>query len=421
MDKIIIGTEAFKEFKNTQIRSIFLIGAKGCKNYGGYESFVDKLTEYHQEYKGIKYYVACKANGQGYMDEGTLEGVTAISEYEFIYHNAHCFKIHVPNVGSAQAIFYDVKALQWVCNYIKKKKLENFIVYVMACRVGPFSRYFQNEIHKLGGKLYLNPDGHEWKRAKWSAPIRAYWKWSEELMIKHCDLAICDSKNIEKYIQKTYKKYSPITTYIAYGAEITKSKLSDKAPKYVEWMKKFELTGRMYYLVVGRFVPENNYETMIREYMKSCSKKDFVIISNVNRKFLDELEKRLHFLQDKRIKFVGTVYDQELLRKIRENAYGYIHGHEVGGTNPSLLEALSSTKLNLLLNVEFNRECGEDGALYWNKTEGNLGALINRTDAFTEEEIKELSEKAQKRIKNFYSWDFIANEYKDSFINKDFQ
>ena len=104
-------------------------------------------------------------------------------------------------------------------------------------------------------------------------------------------------------------------------------------------------------MIVGRFVPENNYETMIKEFMKSKTNKDFAIITNDNPSLLEDLENKLNFKKDGRIKFVGTVYDQELLKKIREGAYGYFHGHEVGGTNPSLLEALASTKLNLLLDV----------------------------------------------------------------------
>ena len=141
--------------------------------------------------------------------------------------------------------------------------------------------------------------------------------------------------------------------------------------------------------MVGRFGPENNYETMIREFMLSHSQKDFAIITNVNDKFLDELEKKLRFKKDKRIKFVGTVYDQELLMKIRENAYGNFHGHEVGGTNPSLLEALGSTDMNLLLDVGFNREVAEDAAVYWSKTPGNLAMLIDRVDRIQDE--KELN------------------------------
>lgn len=107
---------------------------------------------------------------------------------------------------------------------------------------------------------------------------------------------------------------------------------------------------------------------MIREFIKSKSKKDFVLITNVEQnKFYDQLLQDTGFDKDPRVKFVGTVYDQELLKYIRENTFAYFHGHEVGGTNPSLLEALASTKLNLLLDVGFNREVGEDGAIYWKK------------------------------------------------------
>lgn len=404
-----------------KVQHVFLIGAKSLGAYGGYETFVNKLTEYHQDNGKIQYHVACKANGDGYMDETKVEGVTRISDTEFIYHNAHCFKIPLPNIGAAQAIYYDVLALQYCCNYIEKHNIENPVVYIMACRIGPFAGYFYKKIHKLGGKIYLNPDGHEWMRAKWSAPIRKYWKISEQLMIKYCDLAICDSINIEKYIHECYdgkgiKGANPKTTFIAYGAETRKSKLADDDKKLLDWYQEKGLSAKNYYLVVGRFVPENNYETMIREYMKSNSKKDFAIITNVNDKFLEELENRLHFKSDKRIKFVGTVYDQELLMKIRENAYGYFHGHEVGGTNPSLLEALGSTDLNLLLDVGFNKEVAKDAAIYWNKKEENLAALIDRADKMDEKKIKAMGVKAKKRIAQAYSWEYICGRYVEVFL-----
>ena len=159
-------------------------------------------------------------------------------------------------------------------------------------------------------------------------------------------------------------------------------------------------------------MPENNYETMIREFTKSHSKRDFALITNVSDKFLEELKEKTHFDQDPRIKFVGTVYDKELLMKIRENAYGYFHGHEVGGTNPSLLEALGSTDLNLLLDVGFNREVAEDAALYWNKQPGNLALLIDQADNMNAGEITELGEKSSQRVVEAYSWQHIADEYK---------
>lgn len=378
------------------MQHVFIIGSKGIPgSYGGYETFVDKLTEYHQHESELKYHVACKATEDG----------------EFEYHNARCFKVKVPNIGPAQAIYYDVAAMNRCLAYIREHHIEHPIVYVLACRIGPFTRHFHKQIQKLGGKLYVNPDGHEWMRAKWSAPVRRYWKLSERLMVKNCDLLICDSKNIEKYIHEEYGQYNPKTTYISYGAETRRSALADGDPGLLAWYAEKGLAPKSYYLVVGRFVPENNYETMIREFMRSKSSRDFALITNVNDKFLDELEERTHFRSDPRIKFVGTVYDQELLMKIRENAWAYLHGHEVGGTNPSLLEALGSTDLNLLLDVGFNREVAEDAALYWIKEPGNLAALIERADEIGAAELAEFGRAASERIVNAYAWSSITDEY----------
>ncbi len=408
----------------SEVQHVFLVGAKSLGAYGGYETFIDKLTEYHQNEKRIKYHVAVKANGQGHWDETKVEGVLKHSDTEFTYHNARVFKIYVPEkLGAAQAIYYDCKALQKSIQYIKANHIQKPIVYIMACRIGPFIKKYYNEIHKLGGKVYLNPDGHEWMRAKWSAPIRKYWKVSEQIMVKYSDLVICDSVNIEKYIHVCYdgkgiKGKNPESTFIAYGAETRKSLLADDDEKLLCWYKNKELHSKNYFLVVGRFVPENNYETMIREFMKSGTEKDFVLITNVNEKFLDELERKLHFKKDTRIKFVGTVYDKELLMKIRENAYAYFHGHEVGGTNPSLLEALGSTDLNLLLDVGFNREVAGSSALYWSKKEGDLKNLIEQVDAMPEGKIAELGAESTQRIKDAYSWPYICDKYKKIWLGE---
>ncbi len=156
------------------MQHVFIIGSKSLGAYGGYETFVYKLTEYHQNNKRIKYYVACKANGDGCMDETKLANVRRINDLEFEFQNAHCFKIPVPNIGPAVAVYYDISALNKYCEYIEKYRIKNPIVYILACRIGPFMVHFRKKIHKLGGKIYLNPDGHEWMRSKWSAPIRKY-------------------------------------------------------------------------------------------------------------------------------------------------------------------------------------------------------------------------------------------------------
>lgn len=382
------------------IQHIYIIGAKNCGAYGGYETFLEKLTEYHQENPQLKYHIAWK---------GT-------EKKEFYYHNAHCFQINVPDIGHAQAIYYDVAALNFCIKDIKKHKIKTPIVYILACRIGPFAAYYRNKIHKLGGRVYVNPDGHEWLRAKWSPLIRKYWKLSEELMVKHADLLICDSKNIETYVRNTYSKYKPDTTFIAYGAELSLSKLADKDNKIINWYLKNGLEKKNYYLAVGRFVPENSFEIMIREFMASNSKRNFAIITTSNNKFLAELEDRLHFKKDKRIKFVGTVYDSELLKKIRENAYAYLHGHTVGGTNPSLIEALGSTDLNLLIDVGFNQEVAEDTALYWGSDIDDLRKLIDKVDAMSIEAIHELGKKAKKRVADAYTWEYIGYKYEQLFL-----
>lgn len=378
------------------IQHIFIVGSKGIPgNYGGYETFVDKLTEYHQNNTEIQYHIACKG-----MDDNIFE-----------YHNAHCFNIKVPNIGPIQAIYYDVMSIKYCLQYIKKHQILKPIIYVLACRIGLFLKYFQQEVYKYDGIIYINPDGHEWLRGKWSLPVRKYWKVSEQLMVKYSDLVICDSQNIENYINQTYTKYFPKTTFIAYGAEVRKSLILDNDSKIINWYKEKNVSKKNYYLIVGRFVPENNYEVMIKEFMKSNSKRDLVIITNVNKKFFRKLKKKTAFNIDKRIKFVGTVYDRELLLKIRENAYGYLHGHEVGGTNPSLLEALGSTELNLLLDVSFNKEVAGDAGLYWKKDNGNLAKLIHKVEHKDLEEIKKIGIRSNQRIVENYSWKKIQFQY----------
>ena len=388
------------------MQHVFIVGCKGIPAaYGGFETFVEKLTEC-QKSDEIKYHVACA------VDEMPDE-----PEYE--HNGAHCFCVKWKKIGPARAIFYDVDALNWAIDYVKRNRIERPIFYVLACRIGPWAAGFANRIHALGGELFVNPDGHEWMRAKWPLPVRRYWKYSERLMVKSADLLVCDSKTIEQYIHDEYEKYAPKATYIAYGADVTRSKLADDDPKWLGWLSEHGLRPFGYYLAVGRFVPENNYETMIREFMASNSKRDFALVTGVDDKFLAKLEKLTHFSSDPRIKFVGTVYDQELLKKIREQAYGYFHGHEVGGTNPSLLEALASTRLNLLLDVGFNREVAEKAALYWSKEPGNLSSLIDGADSLSADNSSKFNAASKKEIDKRFSWEFIVDEYEGLFLRRD--
>ena len=384
-------------------KHVFVIGSKGIPaSYGGVETFVEKLTAFRKG-EELVYHVACMGG----------------KEERFTHNGADCFRVKVPNIGPGKAVYYDIAALNASIRYVKEHpEIEHPIFYVLACRVGPFIKNLKKEIREVGGLLFINPDGNEWKRSKWSWPIRRYWRLSERLMVKHADLLICDSVSIRHYIKKEYRRYKPKTVFISYGSETRKSSLADNDPAFTSWLEERGLEAGEYYLIVGRFVPENNFEVMLREYMASGSAKKLAIITTENKKLMKELEEKLHFKADPRIVFAGTVYDGELLMKIRENAFAYIHGHEVGGTNPSLLEALGSTQLNLLYDVGFNREVGEEAALYWTKTPGSLASFVDYAENLSAEEIAGYEKAAKARIRDHYSWDFIVGRYEDLFLDR---
>lgn len=391
-----------EEENKGKVLHVFAIGCKGIPaEYGGFETFMHNLTKYKQD-ENILYHVARMAE----------------DELRYEYHRSVVFDIHVPSLGSAKAVYYDIVALHRSIAYCKKYGINSRtgkapVFFIMACRIGPFIAHFRRRIHALGGKLYVNPDGHEWKRSKWSKPVQKYWKYSEGKMVKAADLIICDSKTIEEYIKKEYAECKPNTTFIAYGAKVVGEK--DFSDMYIDWLGYNKVSTGNYYLMVGRFVPENNYEAVLREFMKSKTKRDLVIITTPNEKFSIELEKKLGWSRDQRIKFVGTVYNVDLLREIRLHAFAYIHGHSVGGTNPSLLESLGATDLNLLYECGFNREVAEDSALYFTTQDGSLAILINSVDGMSEEEREKYGAKAKGRIRSAYSWGKICGEYEAEF------
>ncbi|MDO4619784.1 MAG: DUF1972 domain-containing protein [Lachnospiraceae bacterium] len=382
-------------------RHVFIIGTKGIPAaYGGFETFVDKLTEYRAS-EEVCYHVACKGEKSG----------------TFRYHGAECFVIPVHSNKPYSAVYYDIAALRSVLAYLRRhREIQNPVVYILACRIGPFIARYAKQIRALGGVLFVNPDGHEWKRAKWSAPVRCYWKISERLMVKHADLLVCDSKNIEAYIRKDYKKFQPKTRYIAYGSETSVSTLQDSDPLFTEWLAENETSAGDYYLVVARFVPENNFETIVREFMRSGSRRKLVIVTTPNDRLYEQMEGRLHFEKDDRICFARPEYNQELLKKIREHAFAYLHGHSVGGTNPSLLEALGLTELNLLYDVGFNKEVAGETALYWGLEEDSLAQLIDAAEQMSAEEIHRLGESAKERVRKMFDWRKISDDYEEIFM-----
>ena len=382
------------------MQHVFIIGSRGLPaQYGGFETFVDQLVS-HQVSPDIQYHVACLSNDQAYQ--------------HFDYKGVDCFTIKAPKLGPARVIAYDMMAINYALKLIKKQGIEQPIFYVLGNTIGAFVAPFASKIHKIGGRFYINPDGLEWKRAKWAKPIQAYLKYSEKIMTRHADLVISDNPGIESYIKEAYPWSK--TTYIAYGTDLSPTSLSSQDNKVREFYQKWQTQEKNYYLILGRFVPENNYEAAIREFMTSSTKRDLVIICNQEgNPYFEELRARTGFDQDPRVKFVGTVYDQDLLKYIRKEAFAYIHGHEVGGTNPGLLEALAQTDLNLVLGVSFNQTVAKDSAQYWTKETGNLAHLINQVDPL--EDVSEWGQRAKANMKQNFTWEKIVGEYEELFLS----
>ncbi|MCF0239994.1 MAG: DUF1972 domain-containing protein, partial [Streptococcus gallolyticus] len=310
------------------MQHVFIIGSRGLPaKYGGFETFVEELVKNKQS-ADIVYHVACLSDDK--------------HQTHFSYEGADCFTIKAPKIGPARVIAYDMMAIRYALRLVRNQNIKKPIFYILGNTIGAFISYYAKKIHSVGGIVYVNPDGLEWKRSKWSQPVQKYLKFAEKQMASWTDLVISDNVGIQSYIENSYP--GTRTQFIAYGTDVTPSKLTHNSPEVSKFFNRWQLNTSQYYLVVGRFVPENNYETIIREFMTTDTKRDLVIICNhEGSPFFDYLSEQVDFKRDKRVKFVGTVYDRELLNYIREHAFAYLHGHEVGGTNPGLLEALGHT------------------------------------------------------------------------------
>ncbi|MGG6794975.1 UNVERIFIED_CONTAM: glycosyltransferase family 1 protein [Streptococcus canis] len=383
------------------MQDVFIIGSRGLPaKYGGFETFVEELIS-HQKDKNIRYHVACLSDTK--------------HKVHFDYKGADCFYLNPPKLGPARVIAYDMMAITYALSYSDQHQIQNPIFYVLGNTIGAFMAPFVKQIHNRGGRFFINPDGLEWKRSKWSKPVQTYLKFSEKQMSKQADLVISDNIGIDRYFKAAYPWSK--TCFIAYGTETQPSRLASTDSKVRAYFQPFDISEKNYYLILGRFVPENNYETAIKEFMASSTKRDLVIICNhEGNAYFKQLLAETDCDKDPRIKFVGTLYDKELLAYIREQAYAYIHGHEVGGTNPGLLEALAHTNLNLVLDVDFNKSVARDAALYWTKQKGQLAELINQVDAGFDS--ARLGKEAKAIIQEHYTWEKIVEEYEALFLDE---
>ncbi len=360
---------------------IAILGSRGYPYvYSGYETFVRELCERLVSEYQVEVTVYCHRN---LFDEKPKE----VKGIRLIYIPTVRSKVLSQLIHSFQSFLH--------------ASISNFdIVFAVNSANGPFGwipRIF-------GKKTCINVDGLEWLRPKWKGLGAKYFYWSSKLSTKTFNAIVNDSDAMRDFYLKEFDKDS---TVIAYGANV---RYSENA----SLIHQFNLDKEDYYLIVGRLIPDNNADLIVREFVKSDSKKKLVIVGDVP--YRDTYAEQIKKVKDKRVIFTGYVTDQDLLAELYHNCFCYLHGHEFGGTNPTMLKALAYGCAILALDTPFTREMldGEKHGLYFSKEENDLTTLLKEIDGNLNR-INSLREHARDRIKENYTWDKIAKQYFDFF------
>ena len=276
------------------------------------------------------------------------------------------------------------------------------IILVVNSSNGPFG--FLTRIFKK--KTVINVDGMEWLRPKWKGLGSIYFKWTSKMATIFYDQIISDSEKMRDVYLELFNKNSKV---IAYGANIRKSINPDL-------IKTWGLNILEYYLVVGRLIPDNNADLIINGFLSSKSKKKLVIVGDVTYK--DKYANNLKSIDDERLVFTGYVNNQEVLAELYHNCYVYIHGHQYGGTNPTMIKALAYQTAILALETSFNKEMLQNDrfGLFFKKDIDSIIKMINYCDK-NFYKMDELRVKSKHGITKKYDWDLITQEYLGVFKN----
>jgi glycosyltransferase involved in cell wall biosynthesis len=353
---------------------VAILGARGIPaRYGGFETFAEKLAVGLAE-RGFQMTVFCE--GREGQPPARFHGV------ELRYHSA-------PALGPLQTIAYDLK-----CLWSARRGFD--VVYMLGYGVAPFCalpRLWRTTV-------WINPDGVEWARAKWNAFAKLYFRCMEWFAVRAASRVLADAEAIAAHLER---RHGPLRacSVIPYGCEIV------KVPPDAAMLRNRGLEAYDYFLVVCRLEPENHVLEILEAFRKSHSKRQLVIVGN--NQVSTPYVKQLRSVRDPRIRMIGTVYDAPLLTTLRSCAFAYLHGHSVGGTNPSLLEAMGCANLILAHDNAFNRETLGDEGLYFRTTE-DLAATINAVES-RPEDLERLRVGARERATARYNWSDVIDRY----------
>lgn len=357
---------------------IAIIGTRGIpNNYGGFEQFAEYLA------KGLvkKGYDVSVYNSHSHpYRKKVWNGVKIIHKYD------------PENIlGTSGQFIYDL-------NCILSLRKRSFDIIL---QLGYTSSSIWSGFLPKNGVVVTNMDGLEWKRTKYPIIVKKFLLYAEKWAVYSSDYLISDSVGIQDYLKK---KYQCNSEFIAYGATNFSLASFQKVVDTYAWLKKYK-----YDMLVARMEPENNIETILDGFLRTKVERFFLVIGGYKNNYGNYLYQK--YSKDKRVKFLGGIYDIELLNNLRYYSNLYFHGHSVGGTNPSLLEAMASKALVCAHDNTFNRSIlGEEG-LYFNTSEDVRRAI----DEISKSSFDGFLSKNSKKIEQSYSWDTIVNKY-EAFI-----
>ena len=254
----------------------------------------------------------------------------------------------------------------------------------------------------FGHKVVMNVNGLDWTRAKWGPVARVYFKSAAHSAVRFCTELVTDAEAMREFYLREFSKE---TTMIAYGAYVGGS--VDKS-----LIEPFGVEPEGYYLIASRLIPENHADLIAEAFLQSGSAKKLLIVGGAN--YDSPFHAKLRSLAGDRIQLTGHIDNQDVIRELHCNCFAYLHGHSVGGTNPSLLKAMGYGNCILALDTVFNREVLADGGLFFPADAGVLAGMIRELEA-NPSRVAELRQMGPRRIEANYTWEKIASQYDELF------
>jgi len=379
---------------------ISIVGSRGIPaQYGGFEVFTEELSKRLVQ-KGHQVNVSCE-----YKNDTHGSIYKGVNLCFAPYNEPRSYRFR-----KLYELFADIY-------FMIKLARKSDVMYLLGMTAG-FAAFVPKLINwRL--KIFINIDGVEWKREKFNILERTILHFNTLVAALCCDTIVLDAQSMQKYI---FKQWVEKSVFIPYGTEIVCPPIWDNS-KLEALRNKNPLMQNVsktdYWLVVARLEPENNIHMIIDGFLRSNSAKPLIVVGNfTDPNYQARVEKILESGRSNHIILVGGIYNNgALLDMLRHHCFAYIHGHSVGGTNPSLLEIMSMQTIIVAHDNIFNREVCEKGALFF-KTAEDLANLINKVNQ-NGEDFSDIRDIALQRVENDYNWGNVVNRYERAFLGAD--